>query len=170
MPCLLTHLLLDKMAAILAEDNFKCILWMKMIENLIWISLKLVPRSSIDNKPALVEIRLVAWWAPSHYLNQCWNIVNWTLRNKLQWNLNRNSYISFKKMHFKMPSGKWRPFCLGLNFLGRLDQNNGCWCCVCSSHQGISSHDIEDIGINRALSSKRRPFEIPQPFWCGKMV
>ena len=23
----------------------------------------------------------------SHYLNQCWHIVNWTLRNKLQWNL-----------------------------------------------------------------------------------
>ena len=31
------------------------------------------------------------WSAPSHYLNQCWNIVNWTLRNKLQWNFNRNS-------------------------------------------------------------------------------
>ena len=28
----------------------------------------------------------------SHYLNHCWNIVNWT-RNKNQWNLNRNSYI-----------------------------------------------------------------------------
>ena len=36
---------------------------------------------------------LVAWPAPSHYLDQWWNIVNWTLRNKLQWNLNRNSYI-----------------------------------------------------------------------------
>ena len=31
------------------------------------------------------------WW-PSHYPNQCWNIVNWTHGNKLQWNLNRNSY------------------------------------------------------------------------------
>ena len=29
----------------------------------------------------------------SYYLNQCWNIVNWTLRNKLQWNINQNSYI-----------------------------------------------------------------------------
>ena len=38
---------------------------------------------------------LVAWSAPSHYLNQCWNIVNWTLGNKLQWNFNRNSNISF---------------------------------------------------------------------------
>ena len=36
---------------------------------------------------------LVAWSAPSQYLNQCWNIVNWTLRNKLHWNFNRNSNI-----------------------------------------------------------------------------
>ena len=34
---------------------------------------------------------LVAWSAPSHYLNQCWSIVNRTLRNKHQWNFNRNS-------------------------------------------------------------------------------
>ena len=25
--------------------------------------------------------------------------------------------LSFKKIHFKMSSGKWRPFCLGLNVL-----------------------------------------------------
>ena len=31
--------------------------------------------------------------ATSHYLNQCWNIVNWTIRNKLQWNSNRNLNI-----------------------------------------------------------------------------
>ena len=31
--------------------------------------------------------------APNYYLNQWWNMVNWTLRNKLQWNFNRNSYI-----------------------------------------------------------------------------
>ena len=36
---------------------------------------------------------LVAWPAPSHYLNQCWNIVNETLGNKLQWNFIRNSNI-----------------------------------------------------------------------------
>ena len=28
-----------------------------------------------------------------NYLNQCCDIVNWTLRNKPQWNLNRNLYI-----------------------------------------------------------------------------
>ena len=30
---------------------------------------------------------LVAFWAPSHYLNQCCDIVNWTLTNKLQWQI-----------------------------------------------------------------------------------
>ena len=33
--------------------------------------------------------------APSHYLNQHWNIVNWNLRNKLQWNLKQNSFKIF---------------------------------------------------------------------------
>ena len=53
----------------------------------------------------------------SHYLNYCSDIVNWTLRNILQWNLNRNSYIFIKKMHGNISSGKWRPFCLGHNVL-----------------------------------------------------
>ena len=38
--------------------------------------------------------QLVAYSAPSHYLNQCWLIVNWTLRNKLQWIFNQNIKIS----------------------------------------------------------------------------
>ena len=29
--------------------------------------------------------------SPIHYLNQCWDIVNWTFRNKLQWNINQNT-------------------------------------------------------------------------------
>ena len=33
---------------------------------------------------------LVTWPAPSHYLNQRWNIVDYTIGNKLQWNINRN--------------------------------------------------------------------------------
>ena len=36
---------------------------------------------------------IVAWTAPSHYRSQCWNIVNSSLRNKLQWNFNRNANI-----------------------------------------------------------------------------
>ena len=52
---------------------------------------------------------------PSHYLNQCWNTVNWILRNKLQWDFNRKSNI-FKKMHLKT-SGKCWSFCLDLSVL-----------------------------------------------------
>ena len=55
----LTHLPLDKMAAILADDIFKCIFLNLNVKILIKISLKLVPRGSIDNKPALVQ--LMAW-------------------------------------------------------------------------------------------------------------
>ena len=32
-------------------------------------------------------------YSQSHNLNRWWNIVDWTLRNKLQWNFNRNSFI-----------------------------------------------------------------------------
>ena len=62
-----------------------------------------------------------AWSAPSHYLKQCWNIVKLNLRNKFQWTLKRNWYIFMRlnnaQMRLKMSSGKWRPFCLGLNVL-----------------------------------------------------
>ena len=36
---------------------------------------------------------LVAWSAASHYLNQCWSIVNLTFGNKFQLNFNQNSNI-----------------------------------------------------------------------------
>ena len=38
---------------------------------------------------------------PSHYLNKCWNIVNWTLRNKLQLNSNQTSYIFIQENSFE---------------------------------------------------------------------
>ena len=44
---------------------------------------------------------LVRTMAPSCYLNQCWNIVHWTLRNKLHGNRNRNSYIFIQEYAFK---------------------------------------------------------------------
>ena len=45
------------MTAILADDKFRCIF---LNENdRIQISLKFVPRSSVDNKPALVQV--MAW-------------------------------------------------------------------------------------------------------------
>ena len=37
---------------------------------------------------------------PSHYLNQYWLIVNWTPRNKLQWNLNKNTNVFLSRKRF----------------------------------------------------------------------
>ena len=45
-----------------------------------------------------------AWSAPSHYLNQWWNIVDSTFKNKLQWNFNRISNICFMKMRLNVSS------------------------------------------------------------------
>ena len=39
--------------------------------------------------------------APSHYPNQCWNIVNWTLGNKLHWNFNWHSDIFTEENTFE---------------------------------------------------------------------
>ena len=54
---------------------------------------------------------LVAWLVPNHYLNQCWNIVNWTPRTKLQ-----NSCIFIQENPFqnvicKMAAILSRPQC-----------------------------------------------------------
>ena len=37
----------------------------------------------------------------NNYLNQCWNIVDWTLVNKLRWKINRNLYIFITKCILK---------------------------------------------------------------------
>ena len=41
----------------------------------------------------------------------------WSLGTKFNENLIEIQTFSFRKMHLKMLSGKWRPFCLGLNVL-----------------------------------------------------
>ena len=55
--------------------------------------------------------------APSHYLNQCWNIVNWIRRNKFPWNFNRYSNIfiqenAFENVVCEMASILSRPQCV----------------------------------------------------------
>ena len=44
---------------------------------------------------------LVAWSAPSHSVNQLWNIDNSNLKNKLQWNPKQNSYIFIQENAFE---------------------------------------------------------------------
>ena len=71
-------------------------------------------RVSIGSDNGLSD--LVAYLTPSHYQNQCWVIVNWALRNKLQWNWNQNTklfihenayeYI-FSEMAAILPRWRW---------------------------------------------------------------
>ena len=45
---------------------------------------------------------LVAYSAPSHYLNQCCFIINRVFRNKLQWNFNQNTrFLIHEKYHLR---------------------------------------------------------------------
>ena len=55
----ITHIPLDKMAAILADDIFNCIFLNENDKIPIQISLKYVPMSPIDNKP--VSVQIMSW-------------------------------------------------------------------------------------------------------------
>ena len=61
------------------------------------ISLQLISPSAVYMRQWIgsVLIQIKAYSTPSHYLHQCWVIVNWAIRNKLQWNFNQNTKISF---------------------------------------------------------------------------
>ena len=59
--------------------------------------------------------------APSHYLNQCWHIFIKTPGSYLNEIIFRIWIFSFKIMHLKISSGKWRLFGLGLNVLQILN-------------------------------------------------
>ena len=39
--------------------------------------------------------------AQSHYLNKCWNVVNWTLMDALQWSSYRNSNLFIQENAFE---------------------------------------------------------------------
>ena len=57
----INHLPLDKMAAILAEDNSKCIFFNEDDKIPIQISLKFVSKGPIDNFVALVQLMAWSW-------------------------------------------------------------------------------------------------------------
>ena len=61
----------------------------------------------------LIQIMACRLFVPSHYLNQCCDVVNWTRDNKLQWNFNQNKKLFIHENAYKISSAKWRPFCRG---------------------------------------------------------
>ena len=84
----LTHLHLNKMAAILADDYFKCIFLNENNRIPIPISLKFIPRRPIDNKPTLVEV--MAWRRTGDH--QCWP-------SSLTQFIMSNTDMAVKRMH-----------------------------------------------------------------------
>ena len=64
-----------------------------------------MPLCSCDARPVLTHwgrmTHICVWPALSHYLNQCWIIVNWNLKNKLQWNIKQNLCIFIQENAFE---------------------------------------------------------------------
>ena len=77
--------------------------WFETLSWSLWRQCNETPINSFPSNAAymrqwtglsLVRVMACRCSAPSHYLNQCWFVVNRTSENKLQWNLNWQS-ISF---------------------------------------------------------------------------
>ena len=69
------------------------------------------------------SVQIMAWSAPNHNLNQCWNTINSKLKNKLQWNFNRNAYViihgnAFESVVCVLAAILSRPQCLSLHIIG----------------------------------------------------
>ena len=76
--------------------------------------LPLVPHVCVsESHQHWLRLWLVAYSAPSHYLNQCWDIVNWTLGTNFSEISIKRKDLSFTKMQMKISSAKWQPFCPG---------------------------------------------------------
>ena len=79
---------------------------------------------------------LVTWSVPSHYLNQCCIIVNWTLRNKNSVKL----YSKFKYFH----SGKCIWKCYLENVSHFVSASMG-YCCQVTTTPTLSVHIVPSV-------------------------
>ena len=50
---------------------------------------------------------LLPWWAPSHYLNQCWITINWTLKINLSETWIKMAQFFTTKINSKTSSATW---------------------------------------------------------------
>ena len=67
--------------------------WHPQCKSILWFNPLRLSDIYLRHNTNHYWFRFFACLAPSHHLNQCWNIVNWTFRNKLQWNINKNYNI-----------------------------------------------------------------------------
>ena len=120
----LTHWGRDKLATVFQTTFSNTLSWMKMYEFRLRFHWSLFVKVQPTIFHRWFRKWLVAWLAPSHYLNQWW-LVYWRIYaslglNELRTNfiekLRQNILISFKRMHFNMSVKCWL-FCSGFNEL-----------------------------------------------------
>ena len=112
---------------------------------------------------------LVACPAPSHYLNQCWNIVNWTLRNKFQRNFNRYSYIfiqenAFENVVWKMVAILAPPQCVKTASRLVNSTNQGKSSCTCEAYKILSRIEKTPINLQFYPAEKVRRIKISNDY------
>ena len=101
-----------------SENARACAKWQwNALDWCYWIALSIVTHIRVSEL-GQHELRrwLVGSSLPSLCLNQCWIVINCTLKNKLQLNLNQGAKTTFTRENaFKIPSVKCPPCYLGGN-------------------------------------------------------
>ena len=122
---MLAHCQMDlwKQISVNLNQNMTIFIQENEFQNIVFKLAAILPHSNmLTHLPQCRIYSLTNWLItassngspPSHYLNQCWCIVNYTLRNKFQWNFNRNSNIIIQEKVFeKCCLPKWWPLCPG---------------------------------------------------------
>ena len=85
---------------------------------------------SADDIQPISEMLVVlfgAWSAPSHYLNQYWNIVDSAPINGLRWGLEPNLYIFIQESAFENVVCEVAAVCLGQNVLKEKNNRRDRW-------------------------------------------
>ena len=76
---------------------------------------------------------------------------NWTLGTNFSEILSEIDTLSFKQMRLKMSSGKWRPYCLGLNVLTHWGRDKMAAIFQMTFSNGLSGNENVWISINISL-------------------
>ena len=100
--------------------------------------------------------------APSHYLNQCWNIVDSSIRNKLQWNLKQNSYIFIEEnVIWEMAAILSRPQCVKHIDVETKLPNENVWISLTVSMKFVPEVRINNIPALVQIMAWRWPGDKP---------
>ena len=94
----------------------------------------------------------------SHYLKQCWIMIYWTLRIKLQWNFNRNSNIFIEENPFQNVVWKMTAWCCWWNKSIWLCTSNSVFLrvIVTNSPQLNNVHDLNGCHDNQKIYERCR--------------